>query len=64
MARATDLPHEMLHNIFMDVDAADLAALSCTCKTFYGVIRKNRCLFKELYLKIFVGQICTVFVAC
>ena len=56
MACLTRLPHEILHNVFAEVDPVDLAALSSTCRAFYGFILKNRCLFKELYLKTFVRQ--------
>ena len=55
MACLISLPHEMLHNIFVKVDPADLATLSSICRAFHDFIRKNRCLFKELYLKTFVG---------
>jgi F-box-like len=54
MACLISLPHEILHNVFAEVDSVDLAALSATCRAFHGFIRRNRCLFKELYLKTFV----------
>lgn len=53
MACLIRLPHEILHNVFAQGDAIDLAALSRTCRTFNALIHKNRCLFKELYLKAF-----------
>jgi hypothetical protein len=57
MACLTSLPLELLHNVFAEVDPVDLAALSSTCRAFHGFILKNRCLFKELYLKTFVGRL-------
>lgn len=54
MACLISLPHEILHNVFAETDPVDLAALSTTCRAFYGFIQKNRCLYKELYLKNFV----------
>jgi F-box-like len=59
MACLITLPHEIIHNVFAQTDATDLAALSCTCRAFYGFVRKNRCLFKELYLQIFVRNSCS-----
>ena len=58
MSRLISLPHEILHNVFVETHPIDLAALSLTCRVFSVFIRKNRCLFRELYLKTFVGHHC------
>ena len=54
MASLASLPHEILHHIFLETEPGDLGALSQTCHAFHGFIRKNRYLFKQVYLKLFV----------
>ena len=48
-----DLPHEVLHAIFSDIDPQDLASLCC-CRVLNDFITNDRLLYKELYLKNFV----------
>ena len=54
MANLLDLSHEMLHNIFVYVDPADLASLSQTCSALDCFIKGNTLLCKELYLRYWV----------
>ncbi|KAK6523071.1 hypothetical protein TWF281_002494 [Arthrobotrys megalospora] len=46
-----DLPHELLHQILLNVDPVDLARLRLTCTFLNRYLKKNELLFKELYLE-------------
>ncbi|KAK6344576.1 hypothetical protein TWF718_006536 [Orbilia javanica] len=46
-----DLPHELLHQILLNVDPADLARVRLTCTFLDRYLKKNELLFKELYLQ-------------
>ncbi|KAK6339992.1 hypothetical protein TWF730_001768 [Orbilia blumenaviensis] len=45
-----DLPHELLHHIFLHVDPADLARVRLICRFLDRYLKKNELLFKQLYL--------------
>ncbi|KAF3935253.1 hypothetical protein ABW19_dt0203411 [Dactylella cylindrospora] len=45
-----NLPHELLHQILLEVNATDLAALRLSCRTVDRYIKRNELLFKEHYL--------------
>ena len=47
-----DLSHEMLHNVFIYVQPADLASLSRSCTALNSFIKGNTMLCKELYLSL------------
>ena len=49
-----DLPHEVLHSIIVNTDLQDLAGLCC-CHALYDFIKNDRLLYKEMYLRHFVG---------
>ncbi len=49
-----NLPHEVLHCIFTNVDPLDLPHLSC-CRALNAFIISDRLLYKELYLNTFVS---------
>lgn len=51
MADLLGLSHELLHCIFLDVDPADLSALSRTCRDLARYIAGNRLLHRELCLR-------------
>lgn len=51
MSTLLELSHELLHCIFTEIDPADLAPLSLTCRTLYSYIRANRLLHKDLYMR-------------
>lgn len=55
MASLLELSHELLHNIFVYIEPADLRAVSLTCRQLNDFVRTNRLLFKELYLQRFVS---------
>ncbi|KAF3918198.1 hypothetical protein ABW20_dc0105615 [Dactylellina cionopaga] len=46
-----DLPHELLHQILLDVNPSDVATLRLTCTFLDKYIRKNELLFKEQFLQ-------------
>ncbi|KAK6497034.1 hypothetical protein TWF481_002012 [Arthrobotrys musiformis] len=46
-----DLPHELLHQVLLNVDPADLARVRLTCAFLDQYLKKNELLFKELYLQ-------------
>lgn len=50
------LPHEVLHGIIIRVDPLDVASLCASCHVLNNYIKKNRLLFKELYLAHFVSD--------
>lgn len=50
------LPHEVLHNIIVQVDPGDVARLPRCCRTLNQYIKNNPLLFKEIYLTHFVGS--------
>lgn len=54
MSCLLDLSHELLHNIFINVDPADLAAISRSCSPLNQYVKGNNLLCKELYLQHFV----------
>jgi hypothetical protein len=56
MPSLLDLCHEILHDVFVQVQPADLAALSKTCAAFSSYINGNRLLWKDVYLKHFVSS--------
>lgn len=61
-----DLPYEVLHRILTNVDPSDLARLCC-CRDLGSFIKSDRLLWKELYLRDFVGviQLClTILLMC
>lgn len=45
-----ELSHELLHCIFIEIDPADLAPLSSTCRLLHSYIKGNRLLHKDLYV--------------
>ena len=51
-----NLPHEVLHRILINVDPQDLGRLCC-CRTLSSFIKSDRLLWKELYLRSFVGTL-------
>lgn len=51
MASLLELSHELLHCVLVEIDPADLAAVSKTCQTLYCYIRANRLLHKDVYLR-------------
>ena len=51
MATLLELSHELLHCIFTEIDPADLAALSLTCRMLYSYVNANRLLHKDLYVR-------------
>jgi hypothetical protein len=57
MPDLVSLCHEVLHDILCEVNPADLGALSQTCQTFSSYIKNNRLLWKDVYLRHFVGPI-------
>ncbi|KAJ6261645.1 hypothetical protein Dda_2443 [Drechslerella dactyloides] len=46
-----DLPHELLHQIFLSVDPDDLAALQLTCSSLDRYVKGNELLLKALFLQ-------------
>lgn len=50
-----DLPHEVLHSILLNTDPQDLANICC-CHALSDFIRHDRLLYKELYLRNYVGS--------
>lgn len=48
-----ELPPEVLHGILRNTNPQDLARLCC-CRTLYDLIKNDRLLYKELYLRDFV----------
>lgn len=48
------LPDEVLHSILAYVDPEDITALRC-CHNLDDFIRNNSLLFKEIYLRHYVG---------
>lgn len=51
MSSILELSHELLHCIFTEIEPADLASLSRTCRDLDHYIRGNRLLHKDLYLR-------------
>lgn len=51
-----DLPYEVLHRILTNIDPSDLARLCC-CRALDSFIKSDRLLWKELYLRDFVGHL-------
>ena len=51
------LPHEVLHGIIIRVDPLDVASLCASCHVLNNYVKKNRFLFKELYLAHFVSDL-------
>lgn len=49
-----DVCHEILHDIFVNVEPADLGRLSQTCKPFNSFIKGNRILWRDMYLGNYV----------
>lgn len=49
------LPGEVLHSILAYVGPEDLASLRC-CHSLSEFIKHDRLLFKEIYLRHYVGQ--------
>lgn len=48
------LPVEILHNIFVHCEAADLGPLSCSCHHLNNYIQGDHLLWKAVYLNLFV----------
>jgi hypothetical protein len=51
MASLLELSHELLHCIFVEIEPADLSALSRACRALKSYIRGNGLLHKELYVR-------------
>ncbi|KAJ9657320.1 hypothetical protein H2201_008224 [Coniosporium apollinis] len=51
MSQLLGLCHELLHNIFTQLDPSDLASVSRSCRPLNGYVKNNKLLFKELYLQ-------------
>ncbi|KAI1877032.1 uncharacterized protein JN550_001104 [Neoarthrinium moseri] len=49
MVLVTELPPEIIHNVFRFVDPPDLAWIPRVCKSFHYAIRGNPMLFKDVY---------------
>lgn len=56
MSQLLDLCHELLHNIFIQIEPSDLASVSRTCRVLNGYIKSNKLLFRELYLQRWVSS--------
>ena len=59
MASLIEVAHEVLHHIFVQIDPADLAAVSASCKALHSYVTNNHLLFKELYLQFLAGNLQT-----
>lgn len=51
MVLLAELPPELLYNVFIHVDPADLAWLPRVCRSFSHAISQNGPLFKQVYLR-------------
>lgn len=51
MASLLELSHELLHCVFTEIEPADLASLSKTCRLLNSYVRGNRLLHKDLYIR-------------
>ncbi|KAK5165289.1 uncharacterized protein LTR77_009387 [Saxophila tyrrhenica] len=51
MACLLELSHELLHCIFTEIEPADIASVSRTCRDLNAYINGNRLLHKELYIR-------------
>lgn len=51
MVLLTELPPEILHNVFIHVEPPDLACLPRVCRTFAHAVSQNVSLFKQVYLR-------------
>jgi hypothetical protein len=51
MACLLELSHELLHCIFIDVEPADIVALSSCSRFFHDYIHGNRLLHRQLYIR-------------
>jgi hypothetical protein len=54
MVHLTLLPAEILHNILVFVDPADLGALPRTCRYLYGFVTGNAALCRDIYYRTLV----------
>ena len=52
MAKALDIPQEILEQIFAELDPLDVSTLSCTCRAFFDIVYdpNNQQLWRKLYL--------------
>jgi hypothetical protein len=57
MPSLLDLCHEVLHDVVSEVQPADLAVLSKSCRALNGYIKGNRLLWRDVFLKHFVSLI-------
>lgn len=51
MGSLLELSHELLHCIFTEIEPADLAAVSQSCRALHSYVRSNRLLHKDLYIR-------------
>ncbi len=51
MACLLELSHELLHCIFTEIEPADVASVSRTCRTLHSYVVGNRLLHKEIYIR-------------
>ncbi|KAG0651365.1 hypothetical protein D0Z07_1591 [Hyphodiscus hymeniophilus] len=51
------LPDELLNTIFKDVRPWDLASLAWCCRRFRLLLRENRSLFKDVYLRLLTRRL-------
>ncbi|CAK3927571.1 hypothetical protein DOTSEDRAFT_46814 [Lecanosticta acicola] len=51
MACLLELSNELLHCIFVEIEPADLSAISRSCRALHSYIRGNRLLHKDLYVR-------------
>lgn len=46
-----DLPYELLHKVLYECEPADIKSLWETCRALNQLLKNNRQLYKEMYLK-------------
>lgn len=54
MVDLLSLPQEVLHGILTEVNPTDLATVCRCCRSLNSLVRNNRLLHKELYLRSWV----------
>ena len=58
MTQLLDQSPEVLHNIFGNVEPADLGSVARTCRFLNSFIQNDELLWKLHYLSLFVGSPC------
>lgn len=56
-ATLLDLPRELLHNIVVECNPEDIAAVNQTCRTLHNSIVGDKLIYRDVYLRHYVSNI-------